>query len=254
MTKGKSFLPLLAFVALGGVASVTPGALNGQEYLGDFLFHRPRVTLTFNLGYGIPKAGSDIFDDVEEMFTLDKSDFHAPVIGGGVSIFLKDRMDLAMEFSFARSSSWSEYVDWVDDQDLPIEQETRFTQVPVTLSLRYFLLDRGREIGNLSWIPTTWSPYIGAGGGRIFYKFEQSGDFVDFEDYGIFRYDYVSEGWAWVGHVFGGVQWSLSPTWLVSVEGRYSLAEAELDRSNFSGYEPIDLSGFKGTLGFGIRF
>ena len=212
------------------------------------------MTLQFNLGYGLASAGSDIFTELNEVYTLDKSDFRAPVIGAGFAIFLNDRIDLSFDFSYARSSTWSEYVDWVDENDLPIEQETKLTQFPITASVRYFLMDRGREVGNLSWIPTTWAPYIGVGGGQMYYEFQQTGDFVDFFDYSIFYDTIVSDGWAWVGHVLGGVQWALSPQWVVSAEGRYSLADAPLDRPTYKGYEPIDLSGFKGTIGFGVRF
>jgi hypothetical protein len=77
---------------------------------------------------------------------------------------------------------------------------------------------------------------------------------VDFVDLSIFTNDYISEGWAWVGHALAGVQWALSPEWVVTAEGRYSLADADLDRPDYSGYEPIDLSGFQGSIGFGIRF
>ena len=252
-TRGWSF-SLATLLVLGGLAAVHPKPLSGQESFGDFMFHSPKVTLSFNLGYGLPTLGSDIFDEVSDILTVNKSDFNAPVIGGGVSIFLNDRVDLALEFSYAGSSTWSEYVDWVDNDDLPIEQETKFTQVPVTASVKYFLMDRGQGIGNFSWIPTTWSPYIGVGGGRIYYEFEQIGDFVDSDDLDIFYSNYTSQGWAWVGHLLGGVQWALAPQWVISAEGRYSLADADLDRNSFKGYEPIDLSGFQGTLGFGIRF
>lgn len=245
---------LVALSGLMGTTSLLPGSLAAQDYLEDFMFHAPKVTLSFNLGYGVPKAGSDIFSEAFDTYTLEKGDFRAPLIGGGVSFFLNDRVDLAVEFSYSRSSTWSEYIDWVDDNDLPIEQETRLTRAPLTVSARYFLTGRGREVGSLSWIPTTWSPYIGAGGGRMYYEFQQTGDFVDFVDLSIFYTSFRSQGWAWVGHVFGGLQWSLSPQWVVTAEARYSLAEADLDRPDFSGYEPIDLSGFNGAVGFGIRF
>lgn len=254
MTIKTNFLSLAVFFLMAGVGSQGAEPVSAQENLGDFLFHAPKATLSFNLGYGMPRAGSDIFQEASQVYTLGKSDFYAPTIGGGISFFLNDRTDLAFEISYSRSSKLSEYVDWVDDNDLPIEQETKFTRVPLTVSLRYFLMDRGREIGSLSWIPTSWSPYVGAGGGRMYYEFEQAGDFVDFQDYSVFSYTYQSQGWAWVGHLFGGVQWTLSPQWVVTAEGRYSLASADLDRPTYSGYEPIDLSGFQGSIGFGIRF
>ncbi len=247
-------LALVTFLALSGLSVLQPRALMGQDFDEGFMFHQPKATVSFNLGYGIPRAGSDLFAEVTDMFTLDKGDFQNVSLGGGVAFFVNERLDVALEFNFGRSSTWSEYVEFVDNDDLPIEQETQLMQVPFTVSGRYFLKERGRAIGNLSWIPTTWAPYIGAGGGKMLYKFEQTGDFVDFEDFSIFRYDYISEGWAWVGHVFGGVQWAISSNFIVSAEGRYSLADAELDRPDFVGYDPIDLAGFGGTIGFGIRF
>jgi len=254
MTKRQIGSGLVTLVGFLGLSCLGPRGLAAQTRGSDFMFHAPRGTLSFNLGYGIPDAGSDIFSEAFDTYTLDKGDFRAPLIGGGLSFFLNERVDLAVEFSYSRSSTWSEYIDWVDDNDLPIEQETRLTRAPLTVSARYFLKDRGREIGSLSWIPATWSPYLGAGGGKMYYRFEQIGDFVDFADLSIFNYSFQSEGWAWVGHVFGGLQWSLSPTWVVSAEARYSLASTDLDRPDFSGYDPIDLSGLSASVGFGLRF
>ena len=254
MTFWKNRVAFSSLALLGAAFLLSPQGARAQDLGEGFMFSQPKVTVNFNFGYGVPAAGSDLFDEVTSTFTLDKNDFHTAVLGGGLSFYVNDRFDLAFEFAFSRSSTWSEYVDWVDDQDLPIEQETEFTRLPFTVSGRYFLVDRGRSIGNLSWIPESWAPYVGAGGGKMHYEFRQTGDFVDFVDLSIFRYDYLSEGWAWVGHVFGGVQWALSPHWIVTAEGRYSLADADLDRPDFTGYEPIDLSGFQGTIGFGIRF
>ncbi len=261
MTTGKAMCSLVLVLALGGTSLMVPRPLSAQDMGEDFMFRTPKVTLSFNLGYGIRSAGSDLFDEVVREFTLDKEDFHAPVIGGGIAFFMNERMDLAFELSYSKSSSWSEYTAFVGTDDFPIEQETQFTQVPLTASFRYFLNERGRKIGNLSWIPTTWAPYIGAGGGRIWYEFSQAGEFIDFLDPGcetegcpIYNDTVLSEGWAWVGHAFGGVQWALAPQWVVTAEARYSLADADLDRSSFRGYEPIDLSGFQVTLGAGIRF
>lgn len=254
MTSRKNIFCLGALVALGFGVLGTPAPLSSQEYLGDFLFHQPKATLSFNLGFSVPSAGSQIFDEVMNDFTLEKSDFNSFLIGGGVSLFVNDRIDVGFDFSYGSSNAWAEYVDFVDNDDLPIEHETRFTRVPLTLSAKYFLMDRGRAIGSLSWIPTSWAPYIGVGGGRTYYGFEEVGDFIDFEDNSVYTSSYLSEGWAWVGHVLGGVQWSISPEWVISVDGRYSIASSEMDRPAYKDYDKIDLSGFNGSIGFGIRF
>jgi len=248
-----AFMALLGLFAAGALG---PAAVGAQNYLDDFMFHPPRATVTLALGYGVPNVGSDLFDEVTSTFTLDKGDFRAPVVGGGISFFLSERTDLAFEIFYSKASSWAEYVDYVGGDDLPIEHETSFTQVPLTGSVRYYLKDRGRQVGSLSWIPTTWTPYIGAGGGLMYYEFQQAGEFINFEieDWPIYRDTISSSGWAWVGHAFGGVQWSLSPQVVISAEGRYSLAEKDLDRGAFGSFDPIDLSGLRGSVGFGIRF
>ena len=88
----------------------------------------------------------------------------------------------------------------------------------------------------------------------MYYEFEQQGDFVDFVDDSIFTYRYLSEGGAWTGHVMAGAQYSLSSNLVLTTEGKYSWADAEMDRESYSGYDPIDLSGFRGTVGIGVRF
>jgi hypothetical protein len=244
------------------MAVLPPAAIRAQQYADDFMFHQPKATLHVNLGYGLPKAGSDLFDKVTSELTLDKGDFRALVLGGGLSFFLDERIDLALEVSFSRSSPFSEWAIGPPAADgLPIEQETEFTRVPVTASIRYFLTDRGRSVGTLSWIPVDWAPYIGLGGGRIWYEFSQTGEFVDLEDpecetlgCPIYPGTLSSSGSGWLGQAFAGVQWALSPQWVLVGEGRYSFADAELDRPTFSGYDPIDLSGFQATVGFGVRF
>lgn len=259
MTRKINMRAVFGLAGLAVISSLNPAGVLGQAPT-DFLFEKPNVTLSFHLGYGVAGAGSDLFQDIDTIFTLGMSDFNSMVVGGGFSVFLNDRVDVAVELSYLGAEIWSEYRDFVelldDGTELPIEQQTKLTRVPLTASVRYFLMERGRQIGSFSWIPTQWSPYVGVGGGWTYYEFQQTGDFVDFQDFSIFTdmSSFVSNGWALTGHVLGGVQYSLSPRWVVNAEGRYSWASEELDRPQFQGYDPIDLSGFQGTLGFGVRF
>jgi len=272
-----SALSRIALV-LGVVVLLQPQALAAQSSGGsvfdrDFMFGKPRATLSFNLGYGVARAGSDLFQELDTLLTLGRSDFDSPVVGGRLSFYLDDKVDLAFEAGFARSERWSEYRDWVEDLgdggERPIEQKTRFTRVPMTASVLYFPLDRGRRISRFAWVPTRWTPYVGLGGGRVYYSFQQSGDFLnaDFLDYagsGLPLEEYDGEfimtgqlgsaGYAWTGHALAGAQFALSAPVVLSAEARYSWADADLDRMSFDGYQPIDLSGFQLTAGIGIRF
>jgi hypothetical protein len=250
-------------LALGAVAVLLPNALGAQSGGGslfdrDFMFSKPRASLSFNMGYGMARAGSDLFQELDTLLTLGRRDFDSPVVSGALSFYLSDRVDLSFEVGFSQSETWSEYRNWVEDlgdgREAPIEQKTRLTRVPMTASVLFFPVDRGRRISRFAWVPTTWSPYVGLGGGRVYYSFQQRGDFLDFEDYSIFSGHYGSRGYAWTGHALAGAQFALSAQLVLSAEGRYSWADADLDRANFRDFQPIDLSGFQLTAGIGIRF
>ena len=240
----------LAFGAalLAGVVLAEGATAQGT----DFLFKRPTVSVGVRLGYAFPRAGSEIFDFTREQLTVDKRDFNGLSAAGEVTVRATDRLDAALNLGVEWSNTRSEFRDWVDDNDLPIEQDTRFTRVPVTLGVKAYLLERGRRISRSAWIPKKWAPYLGAGAGIVWYRFEQIGDFVDFDTLEIFFDDFESRGSSPVAYLAGGLDFSLGPRWLVNGEARYSWASAEMGR-DFVGFDKIDLTGFKGMLGFSVR-
>jgi len=242
----------LAAVVLTALA--LPAAATAQQHR-DFLFRTPRATLGLRVGYAIPTASSDIFDFTREQLTVSRSDFQSATWGGELAIQVTPRVDVAMDVGYARSRTPSEMRDWVDNNDLPIQQITEFKRVPLTFGAKVYLKDRGRSVSRFAWIPTRWAPFVGAGAGWVWYRFEQDGDFIDFNtpDLQIINGVAVSEGHAPTVHLFGGADWSLSPSFLLTVEGRYSWARAEMSQ-DFSDFNRMDLSGFQATAGISVRF
>ena len=244
-------LPLGLFVGvLASAATAGPAAAQSTD---GFLFKTPSVTMTFRGGYAVPSAGSEIFDFVQEQLTVEKRDFNTVTLAGEVAVQVADRVDVAVGLGFARSIKRSEFRDWIGDDGLPIEQSTELSRIPVTVSAKYYLMDRGRSVSSLAWIPTRWSPYVGLGGGFVSYDFEQAGEFVDFETLDIFRDVLLSGGKTGTAHIMAGADLSLNPRFLLNAEGRYSWASAEMSQ-DFSGFDNVDLSGFQATLGIGVRF
>jgi hypothetical protein len=241
------FLPVAGSLVLGGVQDI------GAQGARDFRFGEPHFSLAFNVGYGMPRASSDIYDFVMTDLTLQKSDFYSMVLGGSFGYRVTNRIELSLDVSYGNSNTRSEFRDWVDMDDLPIEQNTRLSWTPVTVNLKGYLWERGRRISQLAWVPGKWTPFLGVGGGEVYYNFRQAGDFVDFETLEIYSDTYRSSGDAGVFHVLAGAEWSLGPHFYLTGEGRYSWAEAQMDR-DFVGFQPIDLSGFQGTVGLALRF
>lgn len=219
----------------------------------DFLFGRPSGSIAVRGSWNIAGAGSDLFDFVTEQLTVDKSDFNGPGIGGDFAWSLTPRLDTEFGVFFARSSQASEYRDFVDNDLMPITQSTSLKTIQIMASLRYALSPRGRDLSRFAWVPAKVVPYVGAGGGAIYYEFRQSGDFVDFQDLSVFTDVFRSNGWAPSVHAFGGVDIRLYRGLYTSVEGRYTKASGKLG-TDFIDFDPIDLSGFRLSAGINLMF
>lgn len=224
-----------------------------QAQARDFLLRTPRATLGFRTGYALATASSEIFDFSREQLTLTRRDFDAMTFGAQLAISATPRLDVALDVSVADAERKSEFRDWVGSDDLPIEQTTEFYRLPVTLGVKAYLRDRGRGVGRFAWVPERWAPYVGAGAGWVWYRFEQDGEWVDYESLDIFRDRFTTSGSTPTVHVYGGADWSLGPAVVLSAEARYGWARAEMGGS-FVGFDALDLSGLQGTLGISLRF
>jgi hypothetical protein len=216
----------------------------------DFFFGRPHGAIGIRGAWLFSSAGSDLYDFVTEQLTLDRGAFNAPSIALDLSITITTRVDLVVGFERSARTTASEYRDFVDNNRLPIEQDTSLRVIDLTASGKVLLASRGRGISRFAWIPNSITPYVGAGAGMLKYEFEQVGDFVDFADLSVFASTFRSEGWTPSGHVLGGVDIRLFRRLYVTGEARYVWASADLER-DFVGFDPIDLSGFR--CGAGVR-
>jgi hypothetical protein len=237
--------PVLLLLFASQVPSDDPGP--------DFLFSAPRGSIGFRGGVFLARADSDVYGFFVETLTIEEGDFDAPAFGVDVGLAVHPRFDVLFGFDFSRASITSEDRDFVDENDLPIVQQTSLTILPFTGSLKAYLGPRGREISQFAYVPAKVRPYVGVGGGFVWYELKQEGDFVDRSDLTIFTTVVRSTGFGLAAQAFGGVDVSIGTRWYVSFEGRYLWADSELS-GDFIGFEPIDLSGLKVTGGISYSF
>ncbi|MEO7084614.1 MAG: hypothetical protein ABI442_07010 [Gemmatimonadaceae bacterium] len=249
--------PHFGLVAGAFLLAVAPlGRARAQVAGGDgYLVGVPNGSVTFRGGWALASASSDLFSFTTNNLTLSKRDFSSPTVGADVAFRLHPRTDLVFSATWAGMNKSSEFRKYIDNNNLPIEQRTSFDRVPLTVSLKYYLVDRGRSIGRLAWIPTRIAPYIGAGGGAEWYRFQQQGDFVDFQSQNldVFGATLESHGWAPTAHAYIGAEFSLDPRFAFVTEARYGWSKAPLS-GDFTGFDRIDLSGFSTTAGIAVRF
>ena len=238
------------------LAIASPGSISAQVAGNGYLFHAPYVTFNVRGGYSVATAGSDVFDDVTRQLTLNKRDFGSLTLGGDVAFRVTSQLDLALDVGYSRSSRKSEFRDFVDNNNLPIEQTTTFERIPLTANVKVHLAPTGRSIGRLAWIPSRVVPYVGGGVGMMSYRFRQQGDFVDFNTNDVFNstFDTQDDGrdWAFIQQVMAGVDYNFSPMFGVTLDARYLHGRGDLGTA-FSGYDKIDLSGASASVGISVR-
>jgi hypothetical protein len=241
----------LAFAALLG-ATVSSSAV-AQRGGPGFMFGEPRAALTIRTGWAAARAGSDLFEYTSGLLTLDRADFSSPSLDVDVSWHITPTTMMAASLSLTSTTRRSEFRDYVDNNEFPIEQTTEFARRALTLGIKQYIGAPGHSIGRYAWVPTRTVPYVGIGAGTMYYNFRQSGDFIDFQTFDVFSSQYASSGWVPTAYARGGIEYSLSSRMGLVGDARYNWASAELS-DDFSGFERLDLSGLSVTVGLNIRY
>jgi len=219
----------------------------------DFLFGRPNTSIGVRGSYTFAHAGSDWYDFVTDQLTLNKGDFRSGGIVVDVGVNITPRLELLFGGDYASTTSDSEFRNFVDNNRLPINQATNLRQTTLTAGVRFALTDRGRELSSLAWVPRRFVPYVGAGGGALWYSVKQFGDFVDFQDFSIFTDTLESSGWAPAGYVNGGGDVHLHRHIYVTVDARYLWAAKQLEQP-WTGFDKLDLAGLRFSTGINVIF
>ena len=233
-----------------------PSATSAQSSGQGFLFQRPLLRVGVDFGYALAHARGAVLNHARKQLTLDRGDFDASSVGVEFAVRATERFDVALDLGFSRSEVRSEMRHWLEE-GFPIEQTTIFMRIPVTVSTRYYLRDRGRAISRFAWIPAKWAPFVGAGAGLTWYRFEQIGDFVDITTCDptgcdIVNFTIESDGAGQTAHVFAGVDVSISPRFLWTLETRYTVGHATTDFA--FDHRNLDFNGFQATVGIAVRF
>lgn len=245
---------LTAILSAGLVSPATALAQNAARR-SDYLLGRPKATLTLRMGAARPNASNGVFAFADSLLTLGPDKYTGANFGIDIGVPLTQKFELQFSASSVSRTAQSEYRDFVDNRDLPIEQSTRLRRTPISMGLRYNLVPAGRTISRLAWVPTRFVPYVAAGGGAMQYRFNQNGDFVDFrsQNLEVFTARLDSRGWAALAYAASGITWSILPAVALNTELRYDHSNAPM-RGDFTGFDKTSLSGVAFNTGLQFRF
>jgi len=244
-------LALLVVLSTAAPAAAQDQPRPSRRPAPDFLFEKPRGSITVRGSWLFARSGSDWYDFVTDQLTLKNGDFNRPDVGLQGSFTLTPRLDLLIGWDYGQTTTSSEYRRLVDNNRLPIEQTTVLRDSSLSFGVKYALTERGRQISRFAWVPRSIVPFVGGGAGATWFQVRQNGDFVDYVDYSVFSDVFEAKGWAPSAHVSGGVDVRLLRRLFLTLDGRYVWAKGNLGRT-WVDFDPIDLSGFK--MSAGINF
>jgi hypothetical protein len=223
-------LPLLFAVLL-----LVPALVSAQQ------------SVSLNIGYFSPRGEDSRVDGdtlVENLdfHTFDLGDLGNVAFNGEWLFPVGDFIEGGVGVGYFSRSIPSVYTDFVNDNGAEIEQDFKLRIVPVSATVRFLPLGRGATV----------EPYVGAGVGAFFWRYTETGEFID-DNFDIFRDRFEEDGTAFGPLVFGGVRLPLTHTFAIGGEVRYQRANGELDPDVFNG-DRIDLGGLTWNAVLQFRF
>lgn len=241
-------------LALAAAAAIHAAPVEAQSRR-DYMLGRPLATITLRAGAARPNASDGVFAFADSLLTLNPDRYTGLSLGGDIGVPLTQRLELQFSASTVTRRVQSEYRDFVDNRDLPIEQATRLRRTPLSVGVRYNLTPAGRSVSRLAWVPAKIVPYVAAGAGAMYYRFHQEGDFVDFRaaNLNVFSATLEAKGWAPLAYGATGVTWAFMPAVAINTELRYDHSRAPL-QGDFTGFDRTALSGIGLTSGLQFRF
>jgi opacity protein-like surface antigen len=228
-------------MAVGSATAAPPPGTNGA--------------FTFRLGAFFPSGDGAFWATNEAAFTLDHSDFDGVTGGVGYTGSVNNFFEVGVNLDFYGEAVRSADRLYTDTFGNPIFHDTRLTETPMTLDFK--LLPAGRYArrgaGGAHYVRRP-VPYVGAGVGAIYWRYEEEGDFVA-TDLSIV-YDRLSaSGLAFEEHVLAGIEFPVAPNWNITLEGRYSWSDTSVGGA-FTGINDgnLDLGGASVFVGGALRF
>jgi len=204
-------------------------------------------SITFQLGSFMPRGeagrpAGDVLVVNRQYLLFNVSDFNGFTVGGEWAIGLGEYFEAGVGLGYYQDTVSTVYDAWVNDDGSEIMQNLKFRIVPITAIARILPLGNKRA----------FQPYVGAGLGIYNWNYSETGEFVDFYDYSIYRDSYVASGTS-VGPVaVFGARGRLSRSFTLGMEVRLQWGEADLSQ-DFLG-DKLDLSGTSILSTFTYRF
>lgn len=199
-------------------------------------------SINFKAGLFYPQMNSDLWEDNLENLAFEKQDMLAGYYAAEYEHFLGRYLSFSVEGGYYKKEVYSMYRDYTYQNDDPIYQNVALETGSLELGFKIY------PAGHHS----KFYPYIGVSGGMFYWKYEQWGDFINFQEDTIMENEYLeTTTYSPGGSVKVGFVVRPSRNMGFSLEGRYQYVKGNLS-AYFQDFEKFDLSGLSATIGVHI--
>jgi opacity protein-like surface antigen len=165
------------------------------------------------IGAFLPKLDSVLFRDSITLYTVNKSDFAGGFGGAELTANVHPNLELGFSIEGYGRENNTVYRDYVRPNGQEIRQTLRFETIPLSALARFVPKGRYRTI----------TPYLGGGFSANFWKYEEWGDFVDFQARGnpVYFDSFKSEGTAFGPMVNAGIRYRINTDIQITADYRH---------------------------------
>ena len=204
-------------------------------------------SFSFHLGGFVPKGGDarsrdDVLVKNRDFLDFAINDFNGATAGAEWLVALNDNLEAGLGVGVYSKTSNAVYNEFIDSDGSEIETDLKLRVVPFTATIRFLPIGRRAPV----------VPYFGAGVGVFSWRYAETGEFIDFTDFSIFRDTFKKTGAEAGPLILGGARVPFGAG-SVGFEVRYQNAKGDLPIDEFFGDE-IDLGGFSYLATFGFGF
>jgi len=199
---------------------------------------------SFNLKIGLfhPSMESDLWQINKENLAFQDQDMVEKYYGMEYEHYLGRHLSFSIEGGYYENEHYSFYRDFEYEDGSPIYQNLALKITSLEADFKFYPVGHRQK----------FFPFLGAGIGMYYWKYEQWGDFIDFENDTVLEDEYLETSAYTAGfNAKGGFVFRFSQQWGISFETRYLYLKGNLS-SFFEGFEKLDLGGF--TFNFGVNF
>lgn len=205
-------------------------------------------SVNFQLGSFSPRGvdarvDNDVLLANLDYLWFDIDDLRGATISGDWSVALGNMIEVGAGVGYYERTAPTVWADWVDESGYDLQTDLKLRILPVSAIVRLHPLSIWNGI----------DPYVGGGVSAYFWRYSETGDFVDFTDNGIYNDRYVGSGTAFGPFALAGVRARVGGRTTIGVEGRYQSGKANLPAGEFL-TDRLDLGGGSILFTFGYRF